>query len=77
MANDAIDPTDSTFEDHWDKLEIKLNKRIKSSLLGFVTSIMLAKHLFLQLCEHQIGVGLTLLSCIFTPKWCKYDLHNL
>ena len=22
MANDAIDPTDSTFEDHWDKLEI-------------------------------------------------------
>ena len=26
MTNDAIDPTDSTFEDHWDKLEIKLNE---------------------------------------------------
>ena len=32
---------------------------------------------FLQLCEHQIGVQLTLLSCIFTPKWCKYDLHTI
>ena len=32
---------------------------------------------FLQLCEHQIGVQLTLLSCIFTPKWCKYDLHAI
>ncbi|CAH3139220.1 unnamed protein product [Porites lobata] len=25
MSNDSIDPTDSTFEDDWDKLEIKLN----------------------------------------------------
>ena len=32
---------------------------------------------FLQLCEHQIGVQLTLLSCIFTPKWCKYDHSDL
>ena len=33
---------------------------------------------FLQLCEHQIGVQLTLLSCIFTPKWCKSDdLHTI
>ena len=40
MANDAIDPTDSTFEDHWDKLEIKLNEWVKSSLPGLVTSIM-------------------------------------
>ena len=32
---------------------------------------------FLQLCEHQIGVQLTLLSCMFTPKWCKYDLHTI
>ena len=32
---------------------------------------------FLQLCEHQTGVQLTLLSCIFTPKWCKYDLHTI
>ena len=39
-ANDAIDPTDSTFEDHWDKLEIKLNEWVKSSLPGLVTSIM-------------------------------------
>ena len=31
MASDAIDPTDSTFEDHWDKLEIKLNDWVKSS----------------------------------------------
>ena len=31
----------------------------------------------LQLCEHQIGVQLTLLSRIFTPKWCKYDLHTI
>ena len=35
MANDAIDPTDLTFEDHWDKLEIKvLNEWVKSSLPG-------------------------------------------
>ena len=40
MASDAIDPTDSTFEDHWDKLEIKLNEWVKSSLPGLVTSIM-------------------------------------
>ena len=40
MANDAIDPTDSTFEDHWDKLESKLNEWVKSSLPGIVTSIM-------------------------------------
>ena len=40
MASGAIDPTDSTFEDHWDKLEIKLNKWVKSSLPGLVTSIM-------------------------------------
>lgn len=40
MANDAIDPTDSTFKDHWDKLEIKLNEWVKSSLPGLVTSIM-------------------------------------
>ena len=40
MTNDAIDPTDSTFEDHWDKLEIKLNEWVKSSLPGLVTSIM-------------------------------------
>ena len=40
MANDATGPTDSTFEDHWDKLEIKLNKWVKSSLPGLVTSIM-------------------------------------
>ena len=40
MANDAVDPTDSTFEDHWDKLEIKLNEWVKSSLAGLVTSIM-------------------------------------
>ena len=39
MANDAIDPTDSTFEDHWDKIEIKLNEWVKLSLLGLVTSI--------------------------------------
>ena len=32
---------------------------------------------FLKLCEHQTGVQLTLLSCIFTPKWCKYDLHTI
>ena len=32
---------------------------------------------FLQLGEHQTGVQLTLLSCIFTPKWCKYDLHTI
>ena len=37
MANDA---TDSTFEDHWDKLEIKLNKWVKSSLPGLNTSIV-------------------------------------
>ena len=37
MANDAIDPTDLTFEDHWDKLEIKLNEWVKSSLPGLVT----------------------------------------
>ena len=40
MANDAIDPTDATFEDHWDKLESKLNEWVKSSLPGIVTSIM-------------------------------------
>ena len=40
MANDAIDPADSTFEDHWDKLEITLNKWVTSSLPGLVTSIM-------------------------------------
>ena len=40
MANDAIDPTDSTFEDYWDKLESKLNEWVKSSLPGIVTSIM-------------------------------------
>ena len=40
MANDAIDPTDSTFENHWDKLEIKLNEWVKSSLPGLVTSII-------------------------------------
>ena len=40
MANDAIDPTDSTFEDHWDKLEIKLNEWVKSSLSGLIASIM-------------------------------------
>ena len=40
MTNDAIDPTNSTFEDHWDKLEIKLNEWVKSSLPGLVTSIM-------------------------------------
>ena len=40
MANDAIDPTDSTFEDHWDKLESKLNEWVKSSLPGIVTKIM-------------------------------------
>ena len=34
MANDAIDPTDATFEDHWDKLESKLNEWVKSSLPG-------------------------------------------
>ena len=34
MANDAIDPTDSTFEVHWDKLEIKLNEWVKSSWGG-------------------------------------------
>ncbi|CAH3172439.1 unnamed protein product, partial [Porites lobata] len=28
------------FEDHWDKLEIKLNEWVKSSLPGLVTSIM-------------------------------------
>ena len=39
-VKDAIDPTDSTFEDHWDKLEIKLNEWVKSSLPGLVTSIM-------------------------------------
>ena len=39
MANDAIDQTDSTFEDHWDKIEIKLNEWVKLSLLGLVTSI--------------------------------------
>ena len=32
---------------------------------------------FLQLCAHQTGVQLTLLSCIFTPKLCKYDLHTI
>ena len=32
---------------------------------------------FLQLSEHQTDVQLTLLSCIFTPKWCKYDLHTI
>ena len=32
---------------------------------------------FLKLCEHQTGVQLTLLSCIFTPKWCKDDLHTI
>ena len=26
MSHDSIDPTDSTFEDDWDKLEIKLNE---------------------------------------------------
>ena len=40
MSNDSIDPTDSTFEDDWDKLEIKLNEWVKSSLPGLVTSIM-------------------------------------
>ena len=35
------------------------------------------KSKFLQLCEHQIGVQLTLLSSIFTPKWCKYDLYTI
>ena len=40
MANDAIDPTDATFEHHWDKLESKLNEWVKSSLPGIVTSIM-------------------------------------
>ena len=40
MASDAFDPTDSTFEDHWDKSEIKLNEWVKSSLPGLVTSIM-------------------------------------
>ena len=40
MANDAIDPADSTFEDHWDKLGSKLNEWVKSSLPGIVTSIM-------------------------------------
>ena len=40
MSNDSIDPTDSTFEDDWDKLEIKLNEWFKSSLPGLVTSIM-------------------------------------
>ena len=40
MANEAIDPTDSSFEDHWEKLEIKLNEWVKSSLPGLVTSIM-------------------------------------
>ena len=39
-ANEAIDPTDSSFEDHWEKLEIKLNEWVKSSLPGLVTSIM-------------------------------------
>ena len=29
MSNDSIDPTDSTFEDDWDKLEIKLNEWVK------------------------------------------------
>ena len=40
MSNDSIDPTDSTFEDDWDKLEIKLNEWVKSSLPGLVTNIM-------------------------------------
>ena len=40
MASDAINPTDSTFEDHWDKLEIKLNEWVKSSLPGLIMSIM-------------------------------------
>ena len=40
VANEAIDPTDSSFEDHWEKLEIKLNEWVKSSLPGLVTSIM-------------------------------------
>ena len=38
---------------------------------------VLKKCKFLQLCEHQTGVQLTLLSCIFTPKWCKYGLHTI
>ena len=29
MANDPIYPTDSSFEDHWNKLEIKLNEWVK------------------------------------------------
>ena len=28
-ANEAIDPTDSSFEDHWEKLEIKLIQPIR------------------------------------------------
>ena len=40
MVNHAIDPTDSNFEDHWDKLEIKLNEGVKSLLPGLVASIM-------------------------------------
>ena len=39
--------------------------------------VTLKKCKFLQLCGHQIGVQLTLPSCIFTPKWCKYDLHTI
>ena len=39
MDNDAIDQTDSTYEDRWDKLEIKLNDWVKSSLPGLVTII--------------------------------------
>ena len=40
MSYDSIDPTDSTFEDDWDKLEIKLYEWVKSSLSGLVTTIM-------------------------------------
>ena len=52
-------------------------------LVSFITQqnrgvmVTLKKCKFLQLCGHQIGVQLTLPSCIFTPKWCKYDLHTI
>ena len=38
--------------------------------------VTLKKRKFLQSCEHQIGVQLTLRSCMFKPKWCKYGLHT-
>ena len=56
MANDAIDPTDSTFEDHWDKLESKLNEWVKSSLPGIVTSIMQSGGAKVQVTGHRSQV---------------------